>query len=207
MHTRRSRALLLATLTAASAFACARDTADQGDAVAELPPGAVVDSALPIDTLLARFRATLPDTPTTLSGGESSPERLTHALLAAITAQDTATIRRLVMNRAEFAWLYYPHTRYTRPPYELGPELLWIQVNENSEKGIVRLLRRYGGSPMRMDALRCADSTLVEGPNTLIGPCEVTFAPADSAARTMRMFGSILRRDGLHKFVSYTNDL
>ncbi|HRN53592.1 MAG TPA: hypothetical protein PK788_08850 [Gemmatimonadaceae bacterium] len=207
MHTRRSRAALLATLVAVTTFACARDVADRGAAAADQPPGAVVDSALPIDTLLARFRATLPDTPTTLFGGEASPERLTRALLAALTAQDTATSRRLVLNRAEFAWLYYPHTRFTRPPYELGPELLWIQVNENSEKGIVRLLRRYGGSPLRLDALRCADSTLSEGPNTLVGPCEVTFAPADSAARSLRMFGSIIQRDGLHKFVSYTNDL
>lgn len=207
MHTRRSRALLLSTILAVTAIACGRDAADRGDAVAELPPGAVVDSALPIDTLLARFRATIPDTPVRLAGGESSPERLTRALLDALAAQDTATIRRLVVNRAEFAWLYYPHTRYTRPPYELGPELLWIQVNENSEKGIVRLLRRYGGSPLRLVALACADSTVTEGPNTLLGPCQVTFAPADSSARTMRVFGSILRRDGLHKFVSYTNDL
>lgn len=205
MLSRRSRAALLFLLVAAAA-ACARD-AERADAPRDLPPGAVIDSALPIDTLLARFRATILDTPTVLSGGERSPERLTRAFLAALTAQDTATIQRLVLSRAEFAWLYYPHTRYTRRPYELGPELLWIQVSENSEKGIVRMLRRYGGSPLRFDALACPDSSATEGPNTIIGPCRVTFAAADSAARTLQVFGSIIARDGQFKFVSYANEL
>jgi hypothetical protein len=205
MLSRRSRAALLLGLIATAA-ACASDT-DQATPAADLPPGAVIDSALPIDTLLARFRATLPDTPTALVGGEASPERLTRALLGALTAQDTATIRRLVLSRSEFGWLYYPHTRYTKRPYELGPELLWIQVNENSEKGIVRLLRRYGGSRLRFEALACPDSSSVEGPNTLTGPCQVTFAAADSSARTMQIFGSIIARDGRFKFVSYANEL
>lgn len=205
MLSRRTRAALLLGILAAAA-ACARD-AEQAAPAADLPPGSVIDSALPIDTLLARFRATLPDTPTTLVGGESSPERLTRALLGALTAQDTATIRRLVLNRSEFGWLYYPHTRYTKRPYELGPELLWIQVNENSEKGIVRLLRRYGGSRLRFDSLACRDGSEVEGPNTITGPCQVTFAAADSSARTMQIFGSILARDGRYKFVSYANEL
>lgn len=207
MPTYRSRAaVLLIVAVAAAAVACAGD-ADRTNAARDLPPGYVIDSALPIDTLLARFRATLPDTPTALVGGERSPERLTRALLSALSAHDTATIQRLVLNRSEFGWLYYPHTRYTKRPYELGPELLWIQVNENSEKGIVRLLRRYGGSRLRFDALTCPDSSVVEGPNTITGPCQVTFAAADSAARTMQIFGSIIARDGRVKFVSYANEL
>jgi hypothetical protein len=205
MPNHRARALLVLALTGV-AVACGRDTERPAQA-ADLPPGYVIDSALPIETLTARFRATLPDTPTTLAGGEASPERLTRALLGALSAQDTATIRRLVLNRSEFGWLYYPHTRYTKRPYELGPELLWIQVNENSEKGIVRLLRRYGGSRLRFEALACPDSSSVEGPNTITGPCHVTFAAADSAARTLQIFGSIMARDGRFKFVSYANEL
>lgn len=209
MRSRLPRAAVLLAVAAAAtgALACGGADAERADAPRDLPPGAIIDSALPIDTLLARFRATIPDTPTTLAGGERSPERLTRSLLGAISAHDTATIRRLVLSRAEFAWLYYPHTRYTRRPYELGPALLWIQVSENSEKGIVRLLRRYGGSTLRFDALACPDSAATEGPNTLIGPCRVTFAAADSAARTLQVFGSIIARDGQYKFVSYANEL
>lgn len=207
MRSRTSRAALL-IVGIAVAVAVSRSRSDDPPAPRDdLPAAAVIDSALPIDTLLARFRATLPDTPTTLVGGETSPERLTRALLGALSAQDTATIRRLVLSRSEFAWLYYPYTRYTRRPYELGPELLWIQVSENSEKGIVRLLRRYGGSRLRFETLACPDSAVTEGPNAITGPCTVRFAAADSAARSMQIFGSIIAREGRYKFVSYANEL
>lgn len=200
-----ARSLLLTCIGAAVIVACDRAATPSADATAA--PAGVVDSALPIDTLLARFRATIPDTPRTLRGGEASAEALARALLRAIQANDTATVQRLVLSRAEFAWLYYPHTRYTKPPYELGPELLWMQMGASSEKGIVRLLRRYGGSTLRFDALLCEDSILVEGPNRVTPSCRVRFAAADSAARDLRIFGSLLQRDGQYKFVSYANEL
>lgn len=186
--------------------ACDRSAAPDSDSAAR-PPGYVVDSALSIDTLLARFRQTVADTPTTLAGGEASAEQLAREFLRAVSSNDTATVRRLVVNRAEFAWLYYPHTRFTRPPYEMGPDLLWLQINEASEKGIVRLLRRYGGSSLGFEALACPDSVTPEGPNRITTGCRIRFAASDSAARTMQLFGSLLQRDGRWKFVSYANEL
>jgi hypothetical protein len=203
----RSSLLFILAAAVIGVAACDRgSSAETGAAVAAASAG-VIDSALPIDTLLQRFRATIPDTPTVLTGGETSPERLTRALFAALASNDTATLRALVLSRAEFAWLYYPHTIYTRPPYEFGPELLWLQLGGNSEKGVVRLLRRYGGSPLRLGALLCPDSVQQEGPNTIIAGCRVRFAAADSAARELRIFGSLLNRDGRYKFVSYANEL
>lgn len=201
------RPLLLAAVLSAALIgsACDRKTTPSDDAART--PGYVIDSALPIDTLVARFRATIADTPTTLAGGEASAERLTREFLRAVSSNDTASIRRLVVNRAEFAWLYYPHTRFTRPPYELGPELLWIQQNEASEKGIVRTLRRYGGVPLRFESLSCPDSTVTEGPNRITIGCRVSFAAADSSARNLQLFGSLLERDGRWKFISYANEL
>lgn len=202
----RLLALVLAAAVVAACDRAASDEQPRADRAAPAPTVGVVDSALPIDTLLARFRATTPDTPTTLVGGAGSPRDLAATFLRAIAAQDTATVRRLVLSRAEFAWLYYPHTRFTRPPYELGPELLWLQVGAASEKGIVRVLRRYGGAPLRLDALACAD-TAAEGPNTILGGCRVTFSLPDSGARSLRLFGSVIARDGRFKFVSYANEL
>lgn len=202
------RALRLPFAVAVAVFivaACDRAATPSTDSAQ--PVGYVVDSALSIDTLLARFRATIADTPSTLAGGEASAERLAREFLRAVSSNDSTSIRRLVVNRAEFAWLYYPHTRFTKPPYELGPELLWLQMNEASEKGIVRALRRYSGSALRFEALVCPDSVSVEGPNRIRMGCQLRFATADSAARTMRMFGSLLERDGRWKIISYANDL
>ena len=210
------KSLLVASgiLLAAAIGACAPDDgapgAAAGGAAASDAPAAragVIDSTLPIDTLLHRFRATLPDTPTVLAGGATSPERLARTLLTALSASDTATLRSLVISPSEFAWLYYPHTKWTRPPYEMGPELVWFQVGANSEKGLVRLVRRYGGTPLRYESLACPDSVIREGPNTVTEGCRVRFAAADSSARELRLFGSLLNRGGTYKFVSYSNDL
>ncbi len=187
--------------------ACVGDARSATPPAAAEAPGGVVDSALPIPVLLDRFRATTADTPAVLRGGAESPRALTVALLGAVARHDTATLRALVMSRAEFAWLYYPHTRFTAPPYELGPELVWLQLGAASETGAVRLLARYGGSALRLDALTCDDSVRIEGPNRIIGGCRVRFASGDSAARELRLFGALLNRDGRYKFLSYANDL
>jgi hypothetical protein len=167
----------------------------------------VVDSALPIPVLLDRFRATIPDTPVVLRGGAASPRALAASLLAALSAADTAAADALLMSQAEFAWLYYPHTKFTAPPYELGPEIAWLLHRAGSDKGALRLFRRFGGSSLRLDGISCPDSVVEEGPNRLIEGCRVRFAAGDSSARELQLFGALLNRDGQYKFLSYANDL
>jgi hypothetical protein len=196
--------LLLGVLGACDA---GQPKAEGTSAAPPVPRAAVIDSALPVDTLLRRFRATVADTPTVLAAGAESPEALTRALFAALEANDSTAARALAITPGEFAWLYYPHTKWTRPPYEMGPALVWLQLGAASDKGLVRLMRRYGGRPLRLDSLLCPDTAVTEGPNAVLEGCLVRFAVPDSAVRARRIFGSLLRRDGRYKFVSYSNDL
>jgi hypothetical protein len=197
---------LLAVSIACDASARSGDAADT-PAVAPASAAGTVDSALPVAELLARFRATVLDTPTALGGGAPSADDLARALLRAVSANDTATVRALLVSRAEFAWLYYPHSWFTAPPYELGPELVWFTTVSASDKGAGRLLARYGGRALRFERLLCADSSEVEGPNMVQRGCRVRFAVADSAPRELQLFGALLRRDARYKFLSYANDL
>ena len=167
----------------------------------------VIDSALPIPELLARLRATLADTPTVLVGGASSPEALVRALAGALRTHDTATVRALAVSRAEFAWLYYPYSKNIAPPYELPPSVLWLTLVASSDKGAGRLLERFGGVRLRIEQVSCPATFESEGPNSILRDCRVRFAVADSAARELRLFGTLLARDGRYKFLSYTNDL
>jgi hypothetical protein len=200
---------LLVLAGAALLCACVGEprAADATPVGAAAPSGGVVDSALPIPVLLDRFRATVTDTPTVMRGGAASPRALAAALLSALTQHDTAAVRALAVSRAEFAWLYYPHTRYTAPPYELGPELVWLQQVLASEKGAVRLLRRYGGQRLTLGAVTCPDPPTVEGPNHLLAGCRVRFSARDSGPVELRLFGALLNHDGQYKFLSYANDL
>ena len=208
MQVRRTLIMLLLLSLVATIAACAADAPAAGvDARDAAMARGTVDSALPIETLLQRFRASTADTPSVLTGGAESPEALTRRLLAALEAGDTSAVRDLALSRAEFAWLYYPHAKWTRPPYEMGPGLVWLQISASNEKGFVRLMRRYGGSRLRFESLTCADSGVREGPNVVISGCRVRFAAADSATRDLQLFGSLLNRDGRYRFVSYSNDL
>jgi hypothetical protein len=166
----------------------------------------VVDSIFPIEEALRRFRAALgEDAPAALSGGAASRDALVEGFVAAIEAADTAALRDLLLTPTEFAWLYYPHTRFTAPPYELAPALLWFQIENGTSRGVGRMLRRMGGRPAHVAGYECPGEALVEGPNRIWERCVARLTPPDGAARDFQLFGSILERDGIFKFVSYTN--
>lgn len=197
-------AILLAAVGPAS-LAC--DQAGHTPADEERPP-VHVDSVFPIEEEVRRFRADLTEVPTELDAGAAeSRDRLVQRFAAALAAYDTVAFRSLVINRAEFAYLYYPFTRYTRRPYELSPALLWFQIQQGSEKGISRALQTYGGPGWTVTGYNCPDSALVEDANRLWSGCTVQLDGPDGVALEKRLFGSILERAGLFKFLSYGNDL
>lgn len=195
------------------AQACGRADAPSRAAASDTVPTAasdtvrtVVDSILPVEEALRRFRATLPgDPPTSLSGGAPSRDALVARFVAAVEAADTAAFRDMLLTRAEFAWLYYPHTRFTAPPYELAPDLLWFQIENGTSRGFGRLLDRMGGRPVHADGYACPSEARAEGPNRLWEDCAVHLRPPGAEPRDLRLFGSILERGGVYKFVSYSN--
>ncbi len=173
-------------------------------AAAEPPPGSVVDSALPIAEHLRRFRVGL-DSTDRLREGSPTPQALAKRFLEAVARRDTMDLARMVLTRPEFAWLYYPSHIYHDPPYELDPGTFWTLIQGNSEKGFVRVLRRYGGQRLDYRALRCTGSTSVTPPLAESERCALEFT-ANKQPESRRMFGSIVGYGGSFKFVSYANE-
>lgn len=162
------------------------------------PRAAIIES-------LALFREGL-DVPTRLAGGAASRDALVRRFVRAIERRDTATARAMVLSRAEFAWLYYPTSPYTRPPTVQEAPLTWFLLVQNSQKGITRAFNRYGGSGIRYHTHRCTPEPAREGDNRLWHDCVVELTTADGGIVTLRLFGSIIERDGRLKFFSYAND-
>jgi hypothetical protein len=163
-----------------------------------------VDSAIPIDEALRRFRRDLPN-PKVMQGGFGSREKLVREFVRAVEVQDTAALRGMVLKADEFAWFYYPSSPLSRPPYELAPALMWFQVQGESEKGASRLFRERAGQALGYVGHTCAPSR-VEGKNRIHSSCELRRVTArDTVAE--RLFGLIIERDGWYKFVSYANRL
>jgi len=167
---------------------------------------AIVDSIFPIEEELRRFRATLAgEPPAGLTGGAPSRDALVERFVTALEAADTAAFRDMLLTRTEFAWLYYPHTRFTAPPYELAPDLLWFQIENGTSRGFGRLLDRMGGRAAHAAGYTCPVGARTEGPNLAWEDCVVHLRPPGSERRDLRLFGTILARDGVYKFVSYSN--
>jgi hypothetical protein len=190
--------LLLAALVMASGCGDREVRAESGRAT-------VVDSAVPIEVALERFRRNVPR-PGGLTGGMASREELVRRFIGALEASDTTALRGMLLQKDEFAWLYYPTTVFFRPPYELPPALLWFQMSGQSEKGASLLLSDRAGAPLGYLGHDCATERR-EGENTIYGHCVLRRVTAPGDTVRDRLFGLIVERDGVYKFVSYANKL
>jgi hypothetical protein len=168
--------------------------------------GGTVDSILPIDEQLKRFRESLPVVDT-LHHAAGSRDGLVREFLKAVSASDTLTLTQLVLDRSEFAYLYYPTAAISKPPYEAPPQLLWGQILQASNDGLPRVLARAAGQSLDLSRVTCADSIVSEGANRLHNNCTVTVRIGRGAPVEARWFGTIIERDGRFKFVGYANSL
>lgn len=169
--------------------------------------GDAIDSIFPMDVMLARFRESVPEV-TRLEGGATDREALARTFLAAVAAGDSTTLTGLLITRSEYAWLLFPEHLYAKPPYELDPAIHWLQVQASSAKGLARVLERYGKQPLAFRALACDTDTLQFAGSISIrasAPCTVTYRGNDSTL-TRRLFGTIIERDGVAKFLGYANE-
>jgi hypothetical protein len=144
--------------------------------------------------------------PARLTGGASSMDALVARFVAALERADTVALIRMVMDRGEFIALHYPESIYIRPPYELLPDDVWFLARAQTEKGLTRLLRRYGGQPLGFIGYDCPEPPRREGPNRWWSGCTITRSIAGTH-HAMRYFATIWERDGAYKFGGYSNDL
>jgi hypothetical protein len=166
----------------------------------------VVDSALPREEMLRRFREGLPRADS-LVGGAGSRDELVAAFMRALAASDTAALVGMAVNRSEFAYLYYPTTPQAKPPYDLEPELMWFLLVQQRDRGLTRALQLYGGTPVSLLDYDCGERASHEGENVVYGPCTVRWRGEGGDTLSVRLFNQILERGGRFKFLNYGNRL
>jgi hypothetical protein len=181
--------------------ACSRSDAAPGRDAAR-----VVDSVVPREVALQRFRVEL-DSVGGLAGGATSRDELVRRFIRALETSDTVALRALVMTKAEFAWIYYPTNPQGQPPYDLAPDLLWFMLESRSRQGIAAALEARAGMPLGFVGYDCDATVSREGENAVYGPCLVRRVRAPGDTVVERLFGPIIARGGTFKFVSYANKL
>jgi hypothetical protein len=176
------------------------------DSLVRARPGYIVDSILPVEEEIRRFQATLGDRPSGFTNGATSRSGLVAAFARALEHNDTTALMRLVINRAEFGYLVYPTSPNAAPPYRHSPDLVWLMRSAANEKAASRLMSRFGGHPPHLASYACRPAER-QGDNRLWTGCTVRWITARGDANDLRMFGSIIERNGRFKLLSLTNGL
>jgi hypothetical protein len=182
--------------------ACVEDAPPTADTARQYPPGYIVDSIHPPEEALRRFRSGL-DTVTQLDGPPTQ-RQLFDQFRRAAAAGDTAALQRLTLTRAEFAYLVYPESRLSQPPYRQPPEIAWQLLQQASNAGLTKLLQR--APAMRLLEASCPDSSQVEGRMRTVSGCAIRVQTSDNV-RDLRLFGRIVELNGRWKIVGYDGDL
>lgn len=176
------------------------------DSINRAQPGYVIDSILPPEEEMRRFRAALGgDSAVALVGGASSRTELVRRFVGALAANDTAKLLTMAVRGREFADLYYPGSPYSHAPYKQPPSFAWRLIQDPSTAGLTKLLDRLGGKPMSFVSERCEPKVAVEGRVRRYTGCLVTVVTAAGDTATKRYFGSIVELNGQFKFLSYSN--
>jgi hypothetical protein len=198
-----TRILLL--LTALCVTACSRDERPEQAGSEPQRPATVVDSIFPMPVMIERFQAGMPRRPAELGvGSTSSRDSLISQFVRAVEQGNATALRALRLDAAEFAFLYFPESRLSRPPLQQPPEISWMLVEQNGVKGETRVLQVHGGRPLHYRGYTCEAEPTIEGSLRLWDDCRLLLGEQRSPAR---LFGSIVERDGRFKFVSIANDL
>lgn len=212
LYHKRTVISLLATivLTAMPVVACRQQAPaadDQQRHIQEVvAAGGVVDSVVPISAAIDRFRAGM-DRVDTLRSASSSVRSLVERWTSAVAARDTAELNVMLLDRAEFAWLYYPDSKMSKPPYEAPPQLLWGQLLASSNEGAQAAVRRFGGERLSLRAVNCPIPAVAERGISLYEGCRVELLDNGVAVPEAAWFGTIIEREGRFKFVGYANRL
>ena len=212
MHSARFLMLVLALAACGEGHAAAVDSARadslalaRQDSINRAQPGYIVDSILPMEEQLRRFRVGLRDTPHEFAGGESSEDGLVQSLVRSLESADTAALVRLTISRAEFAYLVFPDSPFSREPYAQAPGLVWMRHATASATGLGRLLDRFGGKSIGYRSWHCDRKPAIEGNNRIVGGCRVVFSPARGDPKELSLFAAIIERKGRYKIFSYSN--
>ena len=187
------------------ASACGSDKSTSADtSAAPTTAGVSVDSALPREVELERFRQDLGPEVTELDSDLRSRAELVTEYLKNLEAGNADGISRLGLTKSEFAWLYYPSNPMGKPPYDLSPGLMYFQFDGNSRKGLSHALEERGGRKLNVVGFSCATEEK-QGENTVFSQClfKRVQAPGDTVSELL--FGGIVERHGRFKIINFAN--
>ena len=147
-----------------------------------------------------------PGPPAPLSSTFDSSEKLTQAVLDALAASDRETLSAFALNEVEFRTVVWPELPASRPERGVPFDYAWGDLHQKSDAGLSRLLHRYGGQRFEVLDVDFTGETTDYRSFLVHRDSQVRVRDASGKESVVRLFGSILQRDGEFKLFSYVVD-
>ena len=136
----------------------------------------------------------------------ASPEALGAAVTDALSRSDAATLTGLALSEEEVRQYVWPALPVSRPERNLPFDYVWKDLQGKSG---AHLAARLNDPALRgLTVTRVAfdgEATRYSG-FTVMRKARLHVRDAEGVARSVRLFGSILRKDGRYKLFSYVVD-
>ena len=141
-----------------------------------------------------------------LSHARPSAAALVEDVLTALEKRDAAGLRELALDEAEFRDAIWPELPAARPERNLTADYVWREQRTKSEAGLQAVLADYGGRPLKLVRLEVRGATTQHRTFLVRRDPAVVVRGMGDAEQTLRLFGSIVERDGGFKIFSYNVD-
>lgn len=148
----------------------------------------------------------LPPSRLRLSGAAKSLDDLVLTLEVALAEHDTTRLLDLMIDEREYREILYPAFPAAHPPMNAIFETLWVTHFPDAHRGLMLLLREYGGRDVRILGVRFArpDQDFV---NFTLHEKSYVDAEIDGVREdNLRLFGSVVRVGDQWKVLSYPDD-
>jgi hypothetical protein len=141
-----------------------------------------------------------------VSNSYESPEALARAVLSAVERRDANALGALALNKEDFGEHVWPELPAARPERNLSVNFVWGDLNQKSNVTLRDTLAVHGGKTYEFISIRFLGDTTAYKSYRVHRESELTVRDADGTEQQLRMFGSVLEKDGRYKVFSYVVD-
>jgi hypothetical protein len=142
-----------------------------------------------------------------LQQARPSVETLAQDVLTSLENRDTDRLRALALDETEFREVIWPELPAARPERNLTADYVWGEQRIKSEAGLQGVLSEHGGHALRLVRVEFRGETTQQ--RTFLvrrNPVVVIRDASTGGEQTVKLFGSIVERDGGFKIFSYNVD-
>ena len=135
-----------------------------------------------------------------------SPEKVAEAVLDALAANDVESLEALALSEMEFRTVVWPELPSSRPERGLPFDYAWGDLHQKSNNALRRLIAGEAGRRYHLLAVEFDGESTAYDTYTVHRESRLVVRGADRAEAQLRLFGSVLERNGEFKLFSYVVD-